>query len=259
MRVLYHAYQRRVLPHVHVSTHRARVRHVVLRVTKNPQMSNCHRRHQTFPAPSQSCIGHLTTTRDNLNSSMDMRRIDADKRPCCILEYKHLQISEESSPGCWSVGDVKSCGRLLPAKAMLWFEQSSVFLFAQLIQAFQELEFKFPIGYVLCVDKISAVEKLNDFHELTAPKAMESMVCILGLSGPSGSACTTPRRPTSSPPATVQKRTCFTPTVTKCESESGRNSAWNTRDELQPALATRDPAQTPRSNKTQIFVLCLET
>ena len=82
----------------------------------------------------------------------------------------------------------------------------------------------------------------NCVSQLTAPNAMESIVCILGSSGPSGSAWTTPFRPTSSPPATVQNLTCLTPTLTKCASESGRNSAWKIRVELPVALATFEPA-----------------
>ena len=62
---------------------------------------------------------------------------------------------------------------------------------------------------------------------LTAPKAKESSVCILGGSAKSGTLPNAPFLCISSLPVIVQNLICLTPTVTKLLSESGRNSAWN--------------------------------
>ena len=62
---------------------------------------------------------------------------------------------------------------------------------------------------------------------LTAPKARDNIVCI--LTGPWSTLVIIPLFPINWLPATDQNLTCFTPTLTNCVSESGRNSARNMR------------------------------
>lgn len=58
---------------------------------------------------------------------------------------------------------------------------------------------------------------------------MDSIVCSFFTLAPIPASVKTPRFPISWFPATVQNLTCLTPTVTNWLSESGRNSARNTR------------------------------
>ena len=78
--------------------------------------------------------------------------------------------------------------------------------------------------------------------ELTAPKATDSIVCIL----PSSAVTTTPFLYIRAPPASVQNFTCLIPTDTNWESESGRNSTTKIRSGCPALLHTLDPAaETP--------------
>lgn len=80
---------------------------------------------------------------------------------------------------------------------------------------------------------------------LTAPNATDSMVCMRA----SSMELSTPFLLSRARPASVQNRTCWMPTDTKCVSESGRNSATKILWVWPMRLATLAPLEQKKPKK----------